>query len=276
MNRKTLIALAAFAVLGILAVIALTPPEKGERRRRPARGRSPSSTPPTIETIEVTKGGATTVIKSEGGKYKVIAPVAYAADEAVAKAAFEALGKMDVSDLVTDRRPSRPSSRSTTRAASTWSPRRQGRQGAGRLHRRQGDRRGDDGPARRQGRGLAGQRHLQRTCSTSRPPTGATRASRPSRRATPSRSRSRPRTAARRRSRRPAPRPATDDKWDGRRVIGEDRQARQLGPERHRVRAVDLEGERLRGRREAGRRRAGAAGADGDRRPQGRQEGRPR
>ena len=85
MNRKTLLALAAFAGLGILAAIALTRPEKGERksdRQRPVAKLNTAD----IETIEVTKSGATAVIKSEGGKYRVIAPVAYAADEAVAKA----------------------------------------------------------------------------------------------------------------------------------------------------------------------------------------------
>ena len=70
------------------------------------------------------------------------APVAYAADEAAAKAAFEGAGQDGrLATSSPSRRPSRPSSRSTTRAASTWSPR-QGRQGAGRPHRRQ------DRPAR--------------------------------------------------------------------------------------------------------------------------------
>jgi hypothetical protein len=103
MNRKTLLALATFAGLGILAIIALTRPDKGERtsdRQRPIARLDTAD----IETIEVTKAGATSIVKSEGGKYQVTAPVPYAADEAAAKAAFEGLKKMDVSDLVTEKK----------------------------------------------------------------------------------------------------------------------------------------------------------------------------
>jgi len=103
MNRKTLFALATFAGLGLLAVIALTRPDKGERtsdRTRPI----PRLNLADIDTIEVTKAGAKSVIKSEGGKYKMTAPVAYPAEDAIAKAAFEGLGKMDVSDLVTEQK----------------------------------------------------------------------------------------------------------------------------------------------------------------------------
>jgi hypothetical protein len=103
MNRKTLLALAMFAGLGLLTVVALTRPEKGERpsdRARPV----PRLNVADIETIEVTKAGATSVVKNEGGKYKVVSPVPYPAEDAVAKAAFEGLGKMDVSDLVTEQK----------------------------------------------------------------------------------------------------------------------------------------------------------------------------
>ena len=64
MNRKTLLALATFAGLGLLAVIALTRPQKGERA---SDHPSPVARIDTadIETIEVTKAGATSVIKSE-------------------------------------------------------------------------------------------------------------------------------------------------------------------------------------------------------------------
>ncbi len=103
MNRKTLYALAAFAGLTVIAIIALTRPQKGERVSDRARPVAKINTA-DVETIEVTKGGATTVIKSEGGKYTVTAPVAYAADEPAAKAAFEGLGKMDVADLVTEQK----------------------------------------------------------------------------------------------------------------------------------------------------------------------------
>jgi len=102
MNRKTLYALATFAGLGILAVIALTRPQKGERSSDHPRPVAKINSA-DVETIEVTKAGATTVIKHDG-KYSVTAPVPYAADEAVAKAAFEGVGKMDVSDLVTEQK----------------------------------------------------------------------------------------------------------------------------------------------------------------------------
>jgi hypothetical protein len=103
MNRKTLTALGVFVVLGALALVALRQPEKGERvadHPHPVAKLDPAQ----ITTLEITRGGATTVIKNEAGKYRVTAPVAFAADEASAKAAFEGLGKMDVSDLVTEQK----------------------------------------------------------------------------------------------------------------------------------------------------------------------------
>ncbi len=103
MNRKTLYALATFAGLAILAVIALTRPQKGERTSDHPSPVAPIN-PADVETIEVTKSGATTVIKHDGTKYAVTAPVAYPADEAVAKAAFEGVGKIKVSDLVTEQK----------------------------------------------------------------------------------------------------------------------------------------------------------------------------
>jgi hypothetical protein len=103
MNRKTLISLAVFAGLGVLALIALTRPQKGERPADLARPVAKLNTA-DIETIEVTKDGTTSILKNEGGKYKVTAPIPYAADEQVAKAAFEGLGKMEVSDLVTEQK----------------------------------------------------------------------------------------------------------------------------------------------------------------------------
>jgi hypothetical protein len=100
MNKKTLIALGAFVVLAAIALVTLRQPEKGERvsdHPRPI----PTLNPVEITTLDVTKGGVTTTIKNEGGIYKVTAPVSYPADQSSAKSAFEALGKMDVTDLVT-------------------------------------------------------------------------------------------------------------------------------------------------------------------------------
>jgi hypothetical protein len=100
MNKKTLGALGAFVVLAIIAFVALRQPEKGERASDHPHP-VPTLNTAEITSIDVTKNGTTTTIKNEGGTYKVTAPVAYPADSGMAKAAFEALGKMDVSDLVT-------------------------------------------------------------------------------------------------------------------------------------------------------------------------------
>ena len=101
MNRKTLVALGAFVVLAVIAIVAVRQPEKGERatdRTRPI----PPLDATQISTIEMTKRGLITTIQKDGEAYKVTTPVPYPADTAAAKAAFEGLGKMNVSDLVTD------------------------------------------------------------------------------------------------------------------------------------------------------------------------------
>jgi hypothetical protein len=103
MNQKTLIALASCAVLGLIAFLVLRMPDKGERAADRPRPFKPVAAA-DIETLEVTKAGATSVLKSEGGKYKVTAPVAYAADEPIVKAAFEGIGKLEVSSLVTEQK----------------------------------------------------------------------------------------------------------------------------------------------------------------------------
>jgi hypothetical protein len=100
MNKKTLGALGAFLVLAIVALVVLRQPEKGERASDHPRP-IPALNPTEITSLEVTKNGALTAIKNEGGTYKVTAPVAYPADSGAAKTAFESLGKMDVTDLVT-------------------------------------------------------------------------------------------------------------------------------------------------------------------------------
>ncbi len=100
MNKKTLIAAGAFVALAIIALVTLRQPEKGERASDHPRP-IPVLNPVEITTLDVTKGGVTTTIKNEGGIYKVTAPISYPADQTIAKSAFEALGKMDVTDLVT-------------------------------------------------------------------------------------------------------------------------------------------------------------------------------
>ncbi|HVZ89453.1 MAG TPA: DUF4340 domain-containing protein [Polyangia bacterium] len=101
MNRKTLAALGAFAVLVIVAVVALRQPEKGERASDRARP-IPALDAAQITSIDVTKGGTTTSIKRDGANFRVTAPVNYPADPTFGRTAFESLGKMDVSDLVSE------------------------------------------------------------------------------------------------------------------------------------------------------------------------------
>ena len=103
MNRKTITALGVFVVLAAIALFALRQPEKGERAADHPHPIAKLNTA-EITSLEVTRNGATTIIKSDGPRYKITAPVAYAADDANAKAAFEGLGKMDISDLVTEQK----------------------------------------------------------------------------------------------------------------------------------------------------------------------------
>jgi hypothetical protein len=101
MNRKTLTAVVAFAVLGIIAAVALRQPEKGEgsgEKERPLAKMDAAA----LDTIVVTRNGHTTTITKDGAKYTVTAPGNFAADEPTAKAAFEAVGKLDLGDLVTE------------------------------------------------------------------------------------------------------------------------------------------------------------------------------
>jgi hypothetical protein len=101
MNRKPLFAIAAFVVLGIVALFALRQPEKGESagdRERPLSKLDAAS----FDTIEVTRAGAKATIKKDGDKFKLTEPVAYAADDVAAKAAFEALTGLSLGDLVTE------------------------------------------------------------------------------------------------------------------------------------------------------------------------------
>lgn len=103
MNRKTALAFGAFVLLSVVAFIALRAPEKGERRGDKARPVAKLAAA-DFDTLEVTRNKATTVIQKDGGKYKVASPVAYVADENAAKAAFEAIEKLDFGDIVTDQK----------------------------------------------------------------------------------------------------------------------------------------------------------------------------
>jgi hypothetical protein len=104
MNRKTLIAGLVFAGLILTAVLLLRSPEKGtappERAGRPIA----KLTADGFDTLEVTKGKDTTIIKKEGDAYKIVKPIAYPADKDAAKLAFEAIAKMDFGNIVSDQK----------------------------------------------------------------------------------------------------------------------------------------------------------------------------
>ncbi|HJX64119.1 MAG TPA: DUF4340 domain-containing protein [Polyangia bacterium] len=100
MNRKTLFAGAIFAGLVLVAIGLLRSPEKGTRppgeRPRPI----PRLKAGDFDTLEITKSGATTVIKKQGDDYQIVKPVAYPADKDAAKTAFEATEKIEFNDIL--------------------------------------------------------------------------------------------------------------------------------------------------------------------------------
>jgi hypothetical protein len=103
MNRKTLIAGAVFAGLVVITLLVLRSPEKGARTGEAPRPIAKLA-PGDFDTLEVTKNGNTTVIKKEGSTYKVVKPVAYAADQDAAKQAFESLEKLEFDGIVSDQK----------------------------------------------------------------------------------------------------------------------------------------------------------------------------
>ena len=104
MNRKTVIAGLVFAGLILATVLLLRSPEKGSA---PAAG---SSRPIAkiagdgFDTLEVTKGKAITTLKRDGDAYKIVKPIAYAADKDAAKLAFESIAKIDFGNIVSDQK----------------------------------------------------------------------------------------------------------------------------------------------------------------------------
>jgi hypothetical protein len=103
MNRKTLIAGGAFVVLAAIALLVLRSPEKGARTGEAPRPIAKLA-PGAFDTLEVTKGGATTVIKKDGSTYKILKPVPYAADQDAAKQAFESLEKLEFDGTTSDQK----------------------------------------------------------------------------------------------------------------------------------------------------------------------------
>jgi hypothetical protein len=102
--KKTLTAGAVFAALILATVVLLRSPEKGTRpageRPRPI----PKIKTGDFDTIEVTKGGVTTVIQTKGDGYQIIKPVDYPAEKDAAKAAFESVAKIEFGSLISDQK----------------------------------------------------------------------------------------------------------------------------------------------------------------------------
>ena len=100
MNRKTLFAGAIFAGLVLVTIGLLRSPEKGTRpsgeRPRPI----PKLKADDFDTLEVTKGGVTTVIKKKGDDYQILKPIDYPADKDSAKTGFEAIEKFVFGDVL--------------------------------------------------------------------------------------------------------------------------------------------------------------------------------
>jgi hypothetical protein len=103
MNRKTLLAGAVFAGLLVITMLVLREPEKGTRT-----GESPRPVAAigegNLDTLEITKDGKKVVVKREGGKYQLVEPVTYPAEEDSAKQAFEALEKMEFGTIISDQK----------------------------------------------------------------------------------------------------------------------------------------------------------------------------
>jgi gas vesicle protein len=102
MNRKTLIAGILFAGLILATVLLLRSPEKGSRTSDATPRPIAKFGVDSFDTLEVTKGKDTTVIKKDGDSYKITKPIAYPADKDAAKVAFESMSKLDFDNIVSD------------------------------------------------------------------------------------------------------------------------------------------------------------------------------
>jgi hypothetical protein len=101
LRRKPILAVAVFALVAVVAARVVRRPQKGERS-------SPAASPSlgAFDSLEIERQGARTIIRRQQNSFMVTAPVIYPADQAAARAAFEALAQLDLSILVTDQ-PSR-------------------------------------------------------------------------------------------------------------------------------------------------------------------------
>jgi hypothetical protein len=104
MNRKTLIAGLIFAGLVLATVLLLRSPEKGSAPAGGAARPIAKLTADNFDTVEITKGKDTTVIKKEGDGYRIVKPIDFPADKDAAKLAFESLVKMEFGMIVSDQK----------------------------------------------------------------------------------------------------------------------------------------------------------------------------
>jgi hypothetical protein len=103
MNRRTLIAGVILAGLVLVGVVMMRSPEKGTRTGEAPRPIAKLGAG-DFDTLEVTKGGTTTVIKKDGATFKIEKPVAYAADQDAAKQAFEGVEKLEFDGVISDQK----------------------------------------------------------------------------------------------------------------------------------------------------------------------------
>ena len=104
MNRKTLLAGVVLAGLTLVAVVTLRSPEKGTRTAATTQRPVAPIAKDGVDTLEVTKAGATTIIKKTGDTYALVKPVAFPADKDAAKQAFEAFDKLEWERVVSDKK----------------------------------------------------------------------------------------------------------------------------------------------------------------------------
>ena len=104
MNKKTLIALVIFAALLGIVFFLQSRPEEGVRvgeRPRPMAKLDAKK----IDTVAITAKGKTVELKRDGAdKWKLVKPVAYAADKYSADTVVEKLEGLEFGDLVTEQK----------------------------------------------------------------------------------------------------------------------------------------------------------------------------
>ena len=104
MNRKTLIALVTFLALLGAGYMVVKSPQKGERvgeRERPLAKLDAKK----LNKVSITAKGKTVVLERAGkDQWKLVKPVAYAADKHSADTVVEKLGALEFGDLVTQQK----------------------------------------------------------------------------------------------------------------------------------------------------------------------------